>query len=221
MKRTALTIIVLALTANPVAAVSTADANQVAPVELAITVAGPVHTVALPEPPAEFGLTIVGGTPEQVALVAEAVDRFESVGMDLPAADIYLHGSRSSCTSYRYQGVFNLDGSTRRVDICNAKLITVVHELAHLWEHHNVSDDVRQALMDLNGAVEWQSLDVDWDERGIEIAAETIAKGLIEQPMVRAQLEDAPLLAESFRLITGVDSPRFADAVSRIEAGRP
>ena len=83
-----------------------------------------------------------------------------------------------------------------------------------------MADDVRQALMDLNGAVEWQSVDVDWDERGIEIAAETIAKGLIERPMVRAQLKDAPLMAESFRLLTGVESPRFADALARIRGGQ-
>ncbi len=219
MKRTALTIIVLALTANPVVAASTADANQGASVGPALTIAGPVHSVAMPEPPPELGLTVIGGTPEQIALVAEAVERFESVGMDLPGADIYLHSSRSSCTSYRYQGVFNLDGSTRRVDICNAKLITVLHELAHLWEYHNVSDPQRQALMDLHGAVEWQSLDVDWDERGIEIAAEAIAKGLIERPMVRAQLEDAPLLAESFRIITGMESPRFEEGLARLVVG--
>ena len=93
--------------------------------------------------------------------------------------------------------------------------MTVLHELAHLWEHHNATDAQRRELMDLNGVTEWNSEDQDWRVRGIEIAAEIIAGGLLELPLVRAQLEGAPLKAESFRIITGLESPRFEEGAAR------
>jgi hypothetical protein len=169
------------------------------------------------ETPPEPSVVVIGGTPEQLAVVDMAIERYEAVGLDLPTLTIHLHDVKSQCRGF--QGVFNLDGSGHRVDVCNSKPMTVLHELAHLWEHHNVNDGQRQALMDLHGVTEWSSLDEDWTDRGIEIAAEVIAGGLLELPLVRAQLEDAPLKAESFRIITGLESPRFEEGLARLVVG--
>lgn len=215
MNRTATTRIALAITVMtfPVTGIQDAPTPQ-----------EPLAVLETPEPatrridtatetPPEPGIVVIGGTPEQLDAVNTAIERYEVVGLDLPPLTIHLHGSKSQCRGF--QGVFNLDGSGHRVDVCNSKPMTVLHELAHLWEHHNVNDGQRQALMDLHGVTEWSSLDEDWTDRGIEIAAEIIAGGLLELPLVRAQLEDAPLKAESFRLITGLESPRFEEGLAR------
>lgn len=125
----------------------------------------------------------------------------------LPGLEIHIHEDYEGCNGFA--GQFNRDGSGLRVDFCSGNPFTVLHEFAHAWEYHNVDDTTRDALVEMHGLETWRSPDVPWDERGVEVAAETIGKGLLERAFPESQCEEVELLDQGFRLLTGRSSPRF------------
>jgi hypothetical protein len=141
---------------------------------------------------------------EQIAAAGTA---FRVAGLKLPSLEIYVHETYAGCGGFA--GQFNRDGSGLRVDFCSGNSFTVLHEFAHAWEYHNVDDTTRNALVETHGLETWRSSEVPWAERGVEVAAETIAKGLLERAFPEWQCEEVELLDEGFRLLTGRSSPRF------------
>ena len=55
----------------------------------------------------------------------------------------------------------------------------------------------------------------------MEVAAETIAKGLLERPFPEWQCDEVELLDQGFRLLTGRSSPRFVAGRLSCDAHRP
>jgi hypothetical protein len=139
--------------------------------------------------------------------IADAEAAFLAAGLELPGLEIHVHENYAGCDGLA--GQFNRDGSGLRVDFCSGNSFTVLHEFAHAWEYHNVDDVARDRLLELHGLESWRSRDIPWAERGVEVAAETIAKGLLERAFPQWQCEEVELLAEGFRLLTGRSSPRF------------
>lgn len=148
---------------------------------------------------------IYGADPEFTAVIESAIDRFDSVGLTLPELRVYYHHDPSGCPGATAQ--FNQDGSGTRVDLCTQVAYTLLHELAHAWEYHTMSDATRQAYLDLTGLPTWADPDVDWADRGIESAATTIAWGLLETPITNPAAFADEL--HSFELLTGITSPRI------------
>ncbi len=60
---------------------------------------------------------------------------------------------------------------------------TLLHELAHAWDYHMLTDEQRSAFMELRGVDTWHSHQVEWHERGAEHFAEIIKWGIIDEPI--------------------------------------
>lgn len=148
---------------------------------------------------------IYGADAEFAAVIESAIDRFESVGLALPDLRIYYHSDSAGCPGATAQ--FNQDGSGTRVDLCTQVVYTLLHELAHAWEHHTMSDATRQAYLDYTGLTTWADPEVEWEDRGAESAATTIAWGLLKIPITNpAAFVDE---MHAFELLTGIASPRI------------
>jgi hypothetical protein len=164
-----------------------------------------VETAAAEQAEAVDPPGIYGADPEFTAVVETAIDRFNTVGLTLPDLRIYYHSDPSACPGAI--GLFNQDGSGTRVDLCTQVAYTLLHELAHAWEYHTLSDATRQAYLNHVGLTSWASPDVDWEDRGVEHAAWTVAWGLLETPITNPAAFVDEL--RSFQLLTGIASPRI------------
>jgi hypothetical protein len=152
---------------------------------------------------------IYGADPELTATIEGAVARFRSVGLELPELRIYAHSAGEGCRGH--SGRFTHGPAGSRVDLCNRSEYTILHELAHVWEHHNMSDATRQEFLDRAGLEAWSDPELDWAERGIEAAAQTIAWGLLDVPIARPETFDEEI--HLFELLTGITSPRLPGEV--------
>jgi hypothetical protein len=87
----------------------------------------------------------------------------------------------------------------------------MLHELGHVFEAQQVDDDVRTEFMELWEADVWASPDPPWvpaeSKEGVEIAADVIAWGLLDEDLEMVRIGNATpeRLLEGFRLVTGVD----------------
>lgn len=172
------------------------------------TVTPTVGTVGDPFSDAAHLPHVVHGSDERSQeQIADADAAFRIAGLKLPDLEIHVHENYAGCDGFA--GQFNRDGSGLRVDFCSGNSFTVLHEFAHAWEYHEVDDTTRDALLEMHGLEAWRGRDIPWAERGVEVAAETIAKGLLERAFPEWQCEDVELLEQGFRLLTGRSSPRF------------
>ena len=101
-------------------------------------------------------------------------------------------------------------GESDRVDLCTsgAHNALILHELAHAWEHHRMSDLTRERFLNATG-MEWYGPELPWRERGIEAVAVTVTWGLLNAPLTAAEVESSRERAGLFELLTGVPSPRL------------
>lgn len=164
----------------------------------------------LPEPVVETvdPPGIYGADDAFAALIERSIDRFENAGLRLPPLRIYAHDATDACGGHT--GQFGHDGDERRIDLCAGSSHTaiVLHELAHAWEHHNVSEATRQAFLDATGLV-WYDANLPWRERGIERLATTIAWGLLDTGLSEDRVEESADLIGLFELLTGRATPRL------------
>jgi len=173
-----------------------------------VTVVPPIGTVDDPFPSAAIPAPVVHGSDERSSeQIADAEAAFRGAGLELPELEIHVHENYAGCDGFA--GQFNRDGAGLRVDFCSGHSFTVLHEFAHVWEYHNVDDTTRDAFVELHGLETWRSRDVPWEARGVEVAAETIAKGLLDRAFPEWQCDEVELLDQGFRLLTGRSSPRF------------
>lgn len=128
-------------------------------------------------------------TADEADIVSEALSRFAEVGLELPAVEISFHDDDVHCNGHH--GIFRSNGNDLRIDVCvldrgnfyseMERTRTLVHELAHAWDHAHLDNDGHDELLDVVEADVWHSPDVAWGERGAERFAETIVWGLYDQ----------------------------------------
>lgn len=155
--------------------------------------------------------TVYGADQSAIAKIEHADAVFASAGLRLPGLEIHVRPNFAACDGLG--GRFNVDGSGRSVELCSGLQFTVLHEFAHAWAHHNLSDETRRDFVELHGLPSWNDPDIPWARRGTEVAAETIAKALLNSPLPDWQQEVAAELDAGYTLLTGTRSPRFAAAV--------
>lgn len=182
-------------------AVSAASIVLATVTPLTDTVDGSFSDAAIP------ALVVRGSDERSNEQIADAEAAFRVAGLELPGLEIHVHEDYAGCDGFA--GQFNRDGSGLRVDFCSGHSFTVLHEFAHVWEYHNVDDTTRDAFVELHGLGTWRDRDTPWAERGVEVAAETIAKGLLERAFPEWQCDEVELLDQGFSLLTGRSSPRF------------
>jgi hypothetical protein len=150
-------------------------------------------------------VTLVGGGDAERALVLAAVDRFASVGLDLPDLVIRMHPDTHGCGGK--QGLFQARADIGVIDLCFSREFLVLHELGHAWEHFALDDRDRAGFLRATGFETWRSRDVPWSRRGIERVADSIAHGLLSAPLATPHHRDREF--ERFALLTGFTTPRL------------
>jgi hypothetical protein len=148
-------------------------------------------------------LTVVGGTERDQANVGWAVNRIRRAGLQLPPLVIELHPTDDGCNGH--DGLFR--GGSLIISVCTPNRYIIIHELAHAWEHQNLSDEIRQEFMEMWGLTTWNDHGVAWKDRGVEAVAEIITWGLYDHDLtadhsIKLQKERA------FKLITGLQPRR-------------
>ncbi len=155
----------------------------------------------------EPAISIDGGSIEHRRTVVAAVDRYLSVGLELPDLDIRIHAGNAGCGGK--QGLFRPDGAAAVIDLCYSGEFLALHELGHAWEHFNLDDRQRLEFQRLTGATTWRSTEEVWRRRGTEQAANVLAHGLLS-----TQLESAEYHVRDFALfeaLTGITTPRLGE----------
>jgi hypothetical protein len=143
----------------------------------------------------------------QLEMAKRAIERFQDAGLDLPNLLIRFPGLGSpDCKGI--QGRSYLTREPIEVRICWDSAFILLHELAHVWEAENVSENQRETFMTMRDGVEdWASTDVVWGARGREHAANVVAWGLLEDPypISTTYPNDVESLTEAFTFLTGVN----------------
>lgn len=177
------------------------------PVEAAI------HTQPTPTESADgvpVGIHRVHGADEEaMRRIETALTAFQDAGLDLPQLSIRVHDDLEGCDGLA--GSYRRNATGEQINLCSLLHpdFTVLHELAHAWEAHAVSDTTRTTFLELHGLNTWWGPEARWEERGGEQAAETIAKGLLDRPYPAIQLDAIDLLETGYQLLTGNHSPRY------------
>lgn len=162
-------------------------------------------------------ITISGHTDrsDQEA-VGWAQNRFAEAGLPLPDVQVRFHVESDPCQGSR--GGYTIEDGTHVVLICNAELgparelqvkRTLLHEFAHVWDHDELTDEIRDEFMRFRGSNGWLS-GVPYDERAGEHAAEVITWGLMDQPFLMGSLDEPwsqDDLSDGYRMLTGVERP--------------
>ena len=134
---------------------------------------------------------VFNGTEGLDGLVEWAFGRFTAAGLPTPVVNsvTFLDGRTDKCDEL--VGLI----ADREVTLCfqtaicvgdlcdrwtDAARTTALHELAHAWIDDHVSTDARKDFLALAGLESWASADVAWGDRGVELAASTLAWGLLD-----------------------------------------
>jgi hypothetical protein len=191
----------------------------------------PAISVAQPSPPAvpspqlvEVGepaveptsTTVTGGTEQQRALVAWALQQYENAGLDLPVLQFHLALDPSTCGGNR--GFFALGTTPWLITLCTEERIVFLHEVGHAWSAYTLTPSERAEYVEQQEMESWNDPETPWRARGSEDAANILAWGLIDD-QIRGMTPDGRLAHknEAFHLLTGIDSPRITEG----EAARP
>jgi hypothetical protein len=134
---------------------------------------------------------IFNGTQGLSGLVEWAFDRFTAAGLPAPEVNSVTFLDQGTDTCDALVGLF----ADREVTLCfltsvcrgetcdswtDPARITALHELAHAWIDDHVSTDTRTAFLERAGLESWSSADAAWGDRGVELAASTMAWGLLD-----------------------------------------
>ena len=166
---------------------------------------------AEPDAPTRW-VMVVGGTEDQRGAADWAVAHFDDAGLELPELVIAMHASDEPCDGF--DGAFRGRETPARLDVCNPHRLIILHELAHAWDRHTLTDALRQGFMDLRGLDTWNDPSTPWKERGVEDLAEIIVWGL-RQFSGSAAFDEQPEKQAAFALVTGITlSDHRGEAIS-------
>ena len=159
-----------------------------------------------PKASAPAGTTRTNLTEAQAQLVDSGIELLETAGLRLSGIDIVGYREVDGC--YGRGGAAIDHGLRTEVRICvdgdgPTDDWTVIHELAHAWEHRNITDETRDVFLELRGLDAWR--DGEWHERGAEHAAEILVWGVIDREVlpVRVQPYGCEDLLEGYVTLTG------------------
>ncbi|MDJ0923506.1 MAG: hypothetical protein QNJ77_03005 [Acidimicrobiia bacterium] len=178
------------------------------------TIARTQHAVAAKVPEQQPG-SIIDASPRQHAAAEAALRMFEDAGLGLPPVDIVFHESTIRCDNRN--GYYHLEHGRHVVDVCMAEDYPevfleqlIVHELAHAWDVHVLTDAIRSEFMELRKVDIWHSREVHWKHRGTEHAAEIITWGVFDKAMPVITLDNVECdeLQEGYETLTGMVANR-------------
>lgn len=189
------TLLAILVLSNPLAASATSDAS-------------PGDTVHL----STMSLEIVGATDDQASTIVAAAHRFEATDLRLPDLHVIVHRDSTAC--HGHDGYWTPGPSRDRIDLCVIQEVLVLHEMAHAWDHHAVSDATRAAFMGLHPGDAWRQ-DGTHRQQGIERFADAVAWGLLAAPVELGAIDETirrralERRAAAFEVATGRPAPRL------------
>jgi len=161
---------------------------------------------------AEPTVTFENATPEQKQLADQTVARFGEAGLELPSVAFRFSHNPDDCLGRR--GIHRYGEGRSDITICTDEIgfsteLLFIHELAHAWDHHSLTDEKMAAFMELRGIEVWRSPDpgVQWYEKGAEQAAEIITWALSAKPirMVRIYQNTCDEVHAGYVALTGAE----------------
>jgi hypothetical protein len=155
--------------------------------------------------------TLTGFTGGQEATIGWALGLFDEAGLPVPGIDFVLHTTVESCHGRR--GWYSGADDRPVIRICTHEggpvpEPLILHELAHAWDGHLLTDQRRAAFLDWRGMSQWWGADREQrGEYGAEQAAETIVWGVIDRPISASQIpapyNDCGHLRTAYVMLTG------------------
>ena len=177
--------------------------SQVAsPGEAAVGIEPPTPTIPT--------LELVNMPVEFATMAWWAIDLFDRADLELPPLRfIYHDGERTACRG-RDGAHHEVDGVSV-IELCAtdavyAVQVMVLHETAHAWAEHSLTDERKDAFQELRGWEHWRDYEAAaWHENGTEQAAEIMVWGLIDRPirMVRIYQNSCDELSAGYQTLTG------------------
>ncbi len=161
---------------------------------------------------------VYNGTPGLERLIAWSFAQFQAHGLGTPNVHRVTFHTKSINTCQGVNGLilgdavilcFNSAAACMDQD-CTDWMTwtkkTTLHELAHAWIDEHVTTEVIDRFRTATAAPTWSDQAHAWGERGVELAAETIAWATADQP-VRVNLKLRPRscheLARDYEILTG------------------
>jgi hypothetical protein len=160
-------------------------------------------------------MEVRNSAPALDGLLRWGLGRFTEAGLLTPAVDsvTFVDRKAPACT-----GINGL-AAGRQVSLCfgTSDACTddgctgwrawakkaVLHELSHVWTTQNVTPDTRSTFLRESGLPSWESADLPWGRRGVELAAETMSGALMDEPVpMNVKLERRYSCGESATLYT-------------------
>lgn len=164
--------------------------------------------------PAETSHTYSFRSESDATLTQWALARFQRAGLQLPPLAIAFHDVKQPCDGHPG---FYRSGTPAHIDICGfawnqsptAPKKTILHELAHAWDRHNLTEDIRLRFLRFRGLDTWGDEQTPWEEQGFEHAAEVIAWALMDRELDMVTIRDADptTLAQAYELLTSTPPP--------------
>lgn len=152
------------------------------------------------------GATIDAETADQVALAVRALGRFESLGLELPEVEVRLFSDFSGCADpanpSRERSYLLIENGEYTIFMCGPEF-ALLHELAHVWDHSQLTDAERARFLAKRGLEHWAG--VEWARAGGEHLADVLAWGLQASNArpSRTKPNDDDSLREAFEVATG------------------
>lgn len=159
------------------------------------------------------GATVYAENEAQVETVQWSLQRYADHNLELPHVTIDMR-SIGKCPTHdgrQLSGSLAVVDGEYRIKVCGERR-TLLHELGHVWDKHNLTDETRQRYMELRGLDSWRH-DV-WHLAAGEHVAETMTWALDSMylPPSRIPNNTAAELAIGFELLTGTSAPVLAIA---------
>jgi hypothetical protein len=154
------------------------------------------------------GATVYAENEAQVETVEWSLQRYADNGLELPHVMIEMR-SIGKCPTHdgkQLSGSLAVVDGEYRITVCGERR-TLLHELGHVWDKHNLSDEIRDRYMALRGLESWRH--DTWHLAAGEHAAETITWGLDSTYLPPGRIPDnsAAAMAAAFELLTGTTAP--------------
>lgn len=139
-------------------------------------------------------LEVFNGTDQLEELLAWAFTRYEAAGLSAPTVSrVTSHnGWSDTCSGIRGLALDDAvilcfqETALWCADDCTGweplAKETLLHELAHVWMHEHVDRALIADFLRISGRATWADRDKAWGDRGMELAAETIAWALMDEP---------------------------------------
>ncbi|MFN3216509.1 MAG: hypothetical protein ACE367_08450 [Acidimicrobiales bacterium] len=155
----------------------------------------------------------VGGVPDAMAAMIDwAMALFADADLALPSMRFVHNGTDTEPCSGR-AGMHHVVDGVSVVELCTSDVgvatrIMILHETAHAWTRHALTDEARERFRALRGFEHWRDYAAaPWHENGTEQAAEILVWGLMDRPIRIVRIDQATCddLLAGYRILTGAE----------------